>query len=174
MVGGIWTLAVAGISERVFSEPSLAVRTGFLFLMGWVGCGMYFELVKRCSMRKSRTMLVGGLFFSVGAAINLTTFSPYFTARLFTPHAVFHLFVIAGSTAHYYFMLTVLVPYRRLPAFTFVEPAKHASAALAKVTPEFRFQNECGNALICLCSVKAYFLGWHSGCHATPSRRMRE
>jgi hemolysin III len=133
LVGGIWLLAAAGIIVRLFCEAPLAVRTSFYLGMGWIGCTMYFQLAERLTHAKIAPMWIGGLFYSVGAAINLLTFPPYFAANLFTPHAVFHLFVIAGSACHYYFMLAVLVPYRRLPAFT-MPMERPALAAVANLS----------------------------------------
>jgi hemolysin III len=133
LVGGIWLLAVTGITVRLFCEPPLAVRTTFYLGMGWIGCSMYFQLAERLTHSKIAPIWIGGLFYTVGAAINLLAFPPYFAANLFTPHAVFHLFVIAGSACHYYFMVAVLVPYRGLPAFTVAvgRPALSSVAGLS-------------------------------------------
>ena len=120
LLGGIWLMAAVGIGTRIlFSEPPLSVRTTFYLVMGWIGCTMYFNLVRRLSHAKVAPMWLGGLFYSIGAAINLTwkTFPPEFSRLLFGPHELFHVFVMAGAATHYYFMVAVLIPYRRRPAF---------------------------------------------------------
>ncbi len=118
LVGGIWAMAATGIGVRLYCETPLSVRTSFYLIMGWIGCLGYFQLVRRLSHAKVAPMWLGGLFYSVGAAINLWVHFPLdFTLRFFGPHAVFHVFVIAGAACHYYFMIAVLIPYRRLPAF---------------------------------------------------------
>ena len=75
--------------------------------------------MQRLSHAKVVPIWLGGLFYSVGAAINLTwkSFPPELSI-LFGPHELFHVFVIAGAACHYYFMIAVLIPYRRLSAFT--------------------------------------------------------
>jgi hemolysin III len=117
LVGGIWVLAATGILLRLFTDPPLEVRTGLYLVMGWVGCALYFKLAGRLSHAKVAPMWLGGILYSAGAAVNLADFPPRFSARFFTPHELFHVFVLAASACHYYFMLAVLVPFRRLPAF---------------------------------------------------------
>lgn len=118
LVGGIWLMATVGIGTRLFAEPPLSVRTTFYLVMGWIGCALYFQMARRLSHAKVVPMWLGGLFYSVGAAINLlVTFPPEFSRSLFGPHEIFHVFVIAGAATHFYFMVAVLIPYRRLPAY---------------------------------------------------------
>jgi hemolysin III len=117
LVGGIWSLAATGITLRLLCEPPLEVRTSLYLVMGWIGCSLYSKLVRRLSHAQAVPMWVGGLLYSVGAAINLAAFPSWFSARFFTPHELFHVLVLAAAACHYYFMLAVLVPFRRLPAF---------------------------------------------------------
>jgi hemolysin III len=130
----IWALAAIGITLRACFDTDLAVRTALYLGMGWVGCTMYFKLVRRLSHAKVAPMWLGGVFYSIGAAINVTwtRFPPEISSILFGPHEVFHVMVIAGSACHYYFMIAVLVPYRRLPAFLddAVAPAHSAVSTL--------------------------------------------
>src|SRR5262249_24627551 len=70
------------------------------------------------------------ILYSVGAGVNLAAFPPWFCARFFTPHELFHVLVLAAAACHYYFMLAVLVPFRRLPAF-----ADEAPPALRPAVP---------------------------------------
>jgi hemolysin III len=108
----IWLLALVGIVVRLSTELPLPVRTGFYLLMGWVGCITYAELVRHLSHAKVRPIWLGGLFYSAGAVINLLHW-PVLVPGAFGAHDLFHLFVMAGSLCHYYFMLAVVVPYQR-------------------------------------------------------------
>jgi hemolysin III len=45
----------------------------------------------------------------VGAALNLLDW-PIFWPGVFGAHELFHLFVIAGSLSHYWFMLCIVAP----------------------------------------------------------------
>ena len=59
-------------------------------------------------------LAVGGLAYSVGAVLNLFRWPALWTG-VFGTHELFHLFVLAGSLAHYWFMLKVIVPFVREP-----------------------------------------------------------
>ena len=55
-------------------------------------------------------MVAGGLSYSVGAVLNLLHW-PVLVPGIFGTHELFHLFVLAGSLAHYRFILKVIVPF---------------------------------------------------------------
>jgi hemolysin III len=117
LLGSLWTLAAAGCVLRVTTDLTLAQRTGLYLAMGWLGCVSYFELVRHLSHAKVRPIWLGGLFYSVGAVLNFAHW-PVLWPGVFEAHELFHLFVMAGSLFHYYFMLKVVVPYPRV-----VEPS---------------------------------------------------
>lgn len=103
----IWALAAAGITIRLVSQPPLVVRTAFYLIMGWIGVVTYFQLAQRLSHRKVSLIWIGGLLYTVGAAINVFDW-PTLNARWFDAHALFHVFVMAGNFAHFAFMVVVL------------------------------------------------------------------
>jgi hemolysin III len=111
----IWLMALTGIVLRLATELPLALRTSFYLAMGWVGCVTYFELARHLSHRGVRLIWLGGLLYSAGAVINLVGW-PELWPPAFEAHELFHLFVMAGSLCHYYFMLTVVVPFGRTTA----------------------------------------------------------
>jgi hypothetical protein len=51
------------------------------------------------------------LLYSAGAVLNLMQW-PVLSPGIFGAHELFHLFVMAGSIAHYWFILTVVVPFQ--------------------------------------------------------------
>jgi hemolysin III len=59
-----------------------------------------------------RLALLGGAFYTVGALLNVLHW-PVLWPGVVGPHEVFHLFVLAGSTAHVLFVLRVVAPYGR-------------------------------------------------------------
>jgi hemolysin III len=59
-----------------------------------------------------RPIIAGGLFYSVGAVLNVLHW-PVLYPGTFGTHELFHLFVLAGSLAHYLFILKVVIPYPR-------------------------------------------------------------
>ena len=77
--------------------------------MGWGSLFCYRELARTYSHRTLLPLPLGGIFYSVGAAINLAQW-PVFSPGVFGSHELFHLFVIAGSACHILFMSRVVVP----------------------------------------------------------------
>ena len=137
LLGGIWALALAGIILGLTTVLPISVMTVFYLVMGWVGGIVYFELVKYLSQAAVRPIWIGGLFYSIGAVCNRMNW-PVLWPGVFGAHEVFHLFVIAGSAWHYYFMLSVLAPYQeRLPSLSVpdVREAGPAVAARSKSEP---------------------------------------
>lgn len=111
-----WLLAACGIGLRltVHSLP-LMVTTGLYLAMGWGVLTCYFELARALPPRAMNLALLGGFFYSAGAVLNVLHW-PVLWPGVVGPHEVFHVFVLAGSTAHVLFALTVVAPYRRAPA----------------------------------------------------------
>jgi hemolysin III len=96
------------------------LSSAYYLLMGWIGCLTFYELAAAVSYAALRPMWVGGLFYSVGALIHLARW-PIVWPGVLGAHELFHLFVMAGSVCHYWFMLTVVVPFQH-PA-TEAEPS---------------------------------------------------
>jgi hemolysin III len=119
-----WGLAACGIVLRltVHSMP-LLVSTALYLAMGWGILTCYFELARALTPRAMNLALLGGLFYSTGAFLNVVQW-PVLWPGVVGPHEVFHLFVLAGSTAHVLFALTVVARFER-PA-TAAVPARPA------------------------------------------------
>lgn len=94
---------------RVGPFPHL-VSTGLYLAMGWGVLACYAELARAVPHRALRPLVSGGVFYSVGAILNLLGW-PAFWPGAFGVHELFHLFVIAGSLTHYRLMLTLIVPF---------------------------------------------------------------
>jgi hemolysin III len=114
-----WTLAVVWImavtatiliaAGRHFSPVlSTCVYLG----MGWGGVVCYSQIAQVVTHRALAPIVVGGLSYSVGAVLNLLHWPALWTGA-FGSHELFHLFVLAGSLAHYRFILKVVVPFVR-------------------------------------------------------------
>ena len=85
------------------------IATTTYLAMGWGSLFCYRELARTYSHRTLLPLPLGGIFYSVGAVINLLKW-PVISPGVFASHEVFHLFVIAGSACHVYFMLRVVIP----------------------------------------------------------------
>src|SRR5260370_20189700 len=77
--------------------------------MGWGSVFCYRELARTYSHRVLRPLPLGGVFYSVGAVLNLARW-PVLVPGVFAAHELFHFFVIAGSACHIFFMIKVVAP----------------------------------------------------------------
>jgi hemolysin III len=117
MVLMAWGLACIGAVLRiVFWNVPPWVYTSLYLLMGWSLVISYFELARLVTHRAMALIFVGGLLYSIGAAMNVLLPRDCLWPGVFGPHELFHLFVMSGSLVHYWFMLTVVVPYERAGA----------------------------------------------------------
>ncbi len=127
-----WVTAAFGIALHVVCRTlPQSFSTGLYLLMGWAPIFAYFEIARNISHRPLRPLLWGGVLYTVGALINSLAW-PSFWPGVFGAHELFHLFVVAGSLAHFVFMLTVVAscssdavepspaPSRRIPAYAIV------------------------------------------------------
>jgi hemolysin III len=116
-----WTLAIVW---GVATTATVLIATGRHFSptassciylgMGWGVVLCYSEIAQVVSHRALLPIVVGGLAYSVGAVLNLLHW-PVLLPGVFGAHELFHLFVLAGSLAHYRFILRVVVPFAQGP-----------------------------------------------------------
>jgi len=115
-LASVWLLCVLGsaflLSWGVFS---MFWSTCFYMAMGWGAIICYIEMTRKLSHRALFPLLLGGFLYTTGAVINLVHW-PILRPGVFAEHELFHLFVMAGSLAHFWFMLNVVAPGRRATA----------------------------------------------------------
>jgi len=109
----IWTVALV-CASRVWWSGVLPmwISTLVYLTMGWGGLLCYRELARVYSHRELVPLPTGGIFYSVGAIMNLARW-PVLLPGYFGPHELFHFFVIAGSACHIFFMHKIVVPAAR-------------------------------------------------------------
>ncbi len=101
----MWTIAVAGFFSKVILAHRVeAVATILYVLMGWLPVLAAKPMIAAAPAACLWMMLVGGLCYTVGT-IFLT-----FDRKALYLHAVWHIFVIAGSTVHYFAILHYALP----------------------------------------------------------------
>jgi len=135
-----WLLALAGGLVQIACGmlPSTVATVTYL-VMGWGASLCYFELAREYSHRRLLLILVGGVFYTVGAVFNLLEW-PNPWPGVVGPHEVFHLFVMAGSLSHFLFMLTVVAPLQPAPRMAVVRATESRS-----IVPSawYAFRNLC-------------------------------
>jgi hemolysin III len=125
LLAGIWAMAAGGIILRLAMPLPISVLTVLYVLMGWVGCATWFELTRHLSPARIRPLWVGGLIYTAGAVLNGLHW-PDFYPGVLGSHEVFHLFVMAGSACHYWFILHAVVPFHRVPVAEALREARRA------------------------------------------------
>lgn len=95
--GLVWGLAVAGVVLKIFNRLSHPIiSTGLYLLMGWLILIAAKPLISRVPVSGLLLIAAGGAAYTAGVV--------FFAAdsRLKYGHFIWHLFVIAGSTCHYF------------------------------------------------------------------------
>jgi hemolysin III len=96
LLGVIWALAIAGVLAKCtlgFRFPRLS--TILYVAMGWLVLVAVHPLVTRVSSAGLAWLVAGGLCYTGGVAFYATD------TRVRYGHAVWHLFVVAGSVCHF-------------------------------------------------------------------------
>ncbi len=88
----------------------LPLATCEYMALGWGALLVYFEAARVLSHRAMRPLVVGGVLYTIGALLNVMNW-PNLWPGVFGSHEFFHLWVMAGSFAHFWFMLTVVAPF---------------------------------------------------------------
>jgi hemolysin III len=105
LFGAVWGLAVAGIIlEIAVPRRWPALSLSLYVAMGWVVVIAIKPLVTALPTGALVLLLLGGLAYSGGIGF-------YAWKRLPYGHAVWHLFVLAGTALHFVAVLLYVVPY---------------------------------------------------------------
>jgi hemolysin III len=105
LLGTIWALALLGIAAKVglgFRFPRLS--TVFYVGMGWLVLVAVVPLVRSVSPAGLGWLVAGGLCYTGGVPFYATD------ARVPYGHALWHVFVVAGSVCHFFAVLGHAAP----------------------------------------------------------------
>ncbi|MGI5912159.1 MAG: PAQR family membrane homeostasis protein TrhA [Syntrophomonadaceae bacterium] len=107
----IWSLALAGFAMKLFwfNAPRWFSTLCYVW-MGLLVLAFFPLLVKPLSPAAIGWIVAGGIMYIIGAIIYGTKLPALNFSRWFGFHEVFHLFVLAGSFCHYWFMYRFLLP----------------------------------------------------------------
>jgi hemolysin III len=94
LLGVIWGLALAGVVFKLFWTGRFPrISTGIYLGMGWLIVIAAVPMVRALSPTTLAWLVAGGLAYTVGTVF-------YHNRRIPYAHAVWHLFVLAGSVSH--------------------------------------------------------------------------
>ena len=100
LFGLIWGLAIIGVALKVNGRMSNPViSTGYYLLMGWLILIAAKPLYDRMPVSGILWLVAGGVAYTAGLAFFATDW------RLRYGHFIWHLFVVAGTTCHYFAVL---------------------------------------------------------------------
>ncbi|TDX45513.1 PAQR family membrane homeostasis protein TrhA [Orenia marismortui] len=100
--GIVWGIAVIGIIFKVFWVKRFVIFSTILYiLMGWIIIFAIKPLLSNMPKSSLIFLVVGGGFYTVGTIF-------YVWRKLKYHHAIWHLFVLAGSICHFFTVLFLL------------------------------------------------------------------
>ena len=96
LLGAMWLIAIAGFCSKVlFAHRVNSVSIWLYLLLGWMPLAAGYWIVPLVPADALWWVVVGGICYTLGTVFLI------FDAHVFHFHAVWHLFVIAGSICHY-------------------------------------------------------------------------
>lgn len=94
LFGVIWGLALAGMVFKLFFTGRFRLVSTLVYvMMGWLALVAIVPMLRNMHMVTLGWMLAGGIAYTAGTPF-------YHAVRMRYSHAVWHLFVLAGSVCH--------------------------------------------------------------------------
>ena len=102
----VWGIAIVGIVfKSFFVKKFMYISTVLYVVMGWLIVIGWNPLVNTLPTAGITLLVVGGLLYTIGAIF-------YVWRGFIFHHAVWHLFVLAGSVTHFFAILFYVTPIR--------------------------------------------------------------
>ncbi|MBP1948727.1 PAQR family membrane homeostasis protein TrhA [Virgibacillus litoralis] len=96
LFGTVWGIALIGVVFKIFFvKKFLVLSTLFYVLMGWLITLVWNPLTAIMDGTGMLLLMIGGMFYTLGAIF-------YIWRGFIYHHAVWHLFVLAGSIFHFF------------------------------------------------------------------------
>ena len=101
----IWTIAILGIAAKLMFQHRFPVLSvGSYVVMGWLGVFAVQPMLERLGPVAVMLAVAGGLSYTLGVIF-------FAWPRIRHHHAIFHVFVLAGSILHYAAVILYVLPY---------------------------------------------------------------
>ena len=102
----IWAFALVGIlAKLIMRDKWPAVSVISYLVMGWIGVVAIQPLLAALGSTAIALVVAGGVAYSLGVVFFAWNRIPH-------NHAIFHVFILAGSILHYIAVVMFVVPYR--------------------------------------------------------------
>jgi hemolysin III len=100
----VWFVALVGIIIKTFWMNAPRWLSTFIYiLMGWLAVIIIYPLVNAVQIDAMIWLLIGGLFYTIGAVIYALK-RPDPLPGILGFHEIFHLFVLLGTFSHFWMM----------------------------------------------------------------------
>ena len=110
LFGLAWGIALLGVVFKLlWLDAPRWLSTGLYLLMGWLALIAIVPIIQTLPPGGVFWLVMGGMFYSVGAVIYALK-KPDLFPEWFGYHELWHLFVLAGSAAHFMLMLLYVLP----------------------------------------------------------------
>lgn len=97
-----WIVAFAGVLQSIFWVKAPKFVTAILYVaMGWLAVPYLSDLKSSLGMDKVILILIGGIFYTVGAVFYATK-RPKLVPHIFGYHEIFHVFTIIAAAFHFF------------------------------------------------------------------------
>jgi len=101
LFGIVWGLAVTGIVLKlVWTKAPRWLYTAFYVILGWLAIFFIVPLFKALPFTGFLWLVGGGILYTIGAVVYALK-PPQFQIGRIGFHEIFHLFILAGSGAHF-------------------------------------------------------------------------
>ncbi|MGH1387934.1 PAQR family membrane homeostasis protein TrhA [Kordia sp.] len=102
--GLVWGFAIIGITLKLFFTGKFDKLSTLMYVfMGWIIIFAIKPLIENFSSEGLFWLLGGGVFYTIGAVL-------YSIQKLPLNHAIFHVFVLAGSICHFISVYFYVLP----------------------------------------------------------------
>ena len=104
LFGLVWSLSVFGILWKLFHVDRFQIVSTIIYIvMGWIVIIAIKPVLAAVPLSGILWLLAGGMFYTVGVLFFAWKRIPY-------NHAIWHVFVMAGSICHYFAVLFYVLP----------------------------------------------------------------
>jgi len=110
VLGLIWTAALAGMCLKIAFIDSVSewVSLTLYLALGWAGLFTAIALHRVVGLKPLIPIVVGALAYTIGAVLDFSALEDPIPG-LVRIHEVFHLFVLAGITAHWIYIRRITI-----------------------------------------------------------------
>ncbi len=101
MLAIVWIFALVGIIVKIFYVKAPRwLNAGIYVVMGWIGIFAFGQLANAFSANILGWLICGGVIYTLGAIVYATKIFNFIPGQ-FGFHEVWHIFVLAGASAHF-------------------------------------------------------------------------